>query len=327
MHRRRGLLLVLLLALAPLGRAADPYAVGSLLATWHDDTRNRDVPVKIYYPETHGAPAPGKFPVVLFSHGLGGTREGYAYLGQAWAAHGYVSVHVQHLGSDDRAYKGTLQPLRKMRQAMMDPANRTNRPLDVRFALTTLTALSTDPGFALAGHLDLSEVGVAGHSFGAHTTMVLAGAAFGNGPPPVHDPRIKAAVAMSTPIIDRSLAFTSFAGVTIPVFHMTGTKDVVRVLQGPGAKASDRRIPFDQTAHATAYLLTFEGGDHLVFSGRGVAARPGDAAFQQRVVAGSLAFWDAYLKHDPEALRWLEGGRFAADLGALGTFEQRHPRP
>jgi predicted dienelactone hydrolase len=288
---RRGLLLVLLLASAPLGRAA------------------------------------GKFPVVLFSHGLGGTREGYAYLGQAWAAHGYVSVHVQHLGSDDRAYKGTLQPLRKMRQAMMDPANRTNRPLDVMFALNTLTALSTDPGFALAGHLDLSEVGVAGHSFGAHTTMVLAGAAFGNGPPPVHDPRIKAAVAMSTPIIDRSLAFTSFAGVTIPVFHMTGTKDVVRVLQGPGAKASDRRIPFDQTAHAPAYLLTFEGGDHLVFSGRGVAARPGDAAFQQRVVAGSLAFWDAYLKHDPEALRWLEGGGFAANLGALGTFEQRHPRP
>ncbi len=291
MRPRRGLLLVLLLASAPLGRAA------------------------------------GKFPVVLFSHGLGGTREGYAYLGQAWAAHGYVSVHVQHLGSDDRAYKGTLQPLRKMRQAMMDPANRTNRPLDVMFALNTLTALSTDPGFALAGHLDLSEVGVAGHSFGAHTTMVLAGAAFGNGPPPVHDPRIKAAVAMSTPIIDRSLAFTSFAGVTIPVFHMTGTKDVVRVLQGPGAKASDRRIPFDQTAHAPAYLLTFEGGDHLVFSGRGVAARPGDAAFQQRVVAGSLAFWDAYLKHDPEALRWLEGGGFAANLGALGTFEQRHPRP
>jgi predicted dienelactone hydrolase len=325
---RRGLLLVLLLVLGPLARAADPYAVGSLLATWHDDTRNRDVPVKIYYPEAHGAPAPGKFPVVLFSHGLGGTREGYAYLGQAWAAHGYVSVHVQHLGSDDRAYKGTLQPLRKMRQAMMDPANRTNRPLDVTFALNTLTALSTDPGFALAGHLDLSEVGVAGHSFGAHTTMVLAGAAFGSGPPPVHDPRIKAAVAMSTPIIDRSLAFTSFAGVTIPVFHMTGTKDVVRLLQGPGAQPSDRRIPFDHTDHATAYLLTFEGGDHMVFSGRGVAAaRPEDAAFQQRVVAGSLAFWDAYLKHDPEALRWLEGGGFAADLGALGTFEQRHPRP
>jgi len=39
----------------------------------HDATRNRDVPVRIYVPENHSQPSP----VIIFSHGLGGSREGY----------------------------------------------------------------------------------------------------------------------------------------------------------------------------------------------------------------------------------------------------------
>src|SRR5450432_1692671 len=52
---------------------------------WNDPSRNREVPVKIYFP-TEGN---GPFPVVIFSHGLGGTREGYEYLARQWAANGY----------------------------------------------------------------------------------------------------------------------------------------------------------------------------------------------------------------------------------------------
>src|SRR6266487_2307473 len=43
---------------------------------WHDAARNRDVPAKIYFP----AASAGPFAVIIFSHGLGGTREGYEYL-------------------------------------------------------------------------------------------------------------------------------------------------------------------------------------------------------------------------------------------------------
>ena len=39
--------------------------------------------------------------MIVFSHGLGGTRDGYEYLGRHWASYGYVSVHLQHKGSDD----------------------------------------------------------------------------------------------------------------------------------------------------------------------------------------------------------------------------------
>ena len=81
-----------------------PYAAErKLLAThflrldWTDAARGRTVPAKIYYPTD----AAGPFPVIVFSHGLGGTREAYEYLARQWAANGYVSVHLQHPGSDD----------------------------------------------------------------------------------------------------------------------------------------------------------------------------------------------------------------------------------
>lgn len=70
-------------------------------AEWRDDKRNRVVPVKIYAPQVGGGP----FPVIIFSHGLGGSREGYEYIGRCWAAHGYVVVHLQHEGSDDGVWK------------------------------------------------------------------------------------------------------------------------------------------------------------------------------------------------------------------------------
>ena len=81
---------------APYKDAPGPHAVASLLEDWQDSARDRSVPVKIYYPEK----GTGPFPVVLFSHGLGGSRNGYSYLGEHWASHGYVSVHLQHVGSD-----------------------------------------------------------------------------------------------------------------------------------------------------------------------------------------------------------------------------------
>src|SRR5438128_334928 len=53
---------------------------------WKDPSRDRTVPVKIYFP-TEGD---GPFPVIVFSHGLGGNREAYEYLGRQWAANGYI---------------------------------------------------------------------------------------------------------------------------------------------------------------------------------------------------------------------------------------------
>src|SRR5262245_52892801 len=80
---------------------AGPLKVGVLRLEWKDAARNRPVPVKVYYPSELAQ----RFPVILFSHGLGGTRETYEYLGRQWASHGYVAVHLQHLGSDDAVWR------------------------------------------------------------------------------------------------------------------------------------------------------------------------------------------------------------------------------
>jgi len=45
--------------------------------TVHDTARNRDIPVRVYFPP-NDKPAP----IVLFSHGLGGPREGSKFLGE-----------------------------------------------------------------------------------------------------------------------------------------------------------------------------------------------------------------------------------------------------
>jgi len=98
--------------------------------------------VKIYYPKS----GKGPFPVIIFSHGLGGSREGYEYLGQAWAKHGYVSVHLQHLGSDDAVWRdaGLFDKMDAMRRSAFDPANAINRPRDVSFAIDELEKLKME---------------------------------------------------------------------------------------------------------------------------------------------------------------------------------------
>ncbi len=65
---------------------------------WHDTARDRTVPVRIFLPDAarHSDPCP----VVLLSHGLGGSREGFGYLGEDWAKHGYIAIVMQHIGSD-----------------------------------------------------------------------------------------------------------------------------------------------------------------------------------------------------------------------------------
>src|SRR3954452_16572480 len=54
-----------------------------------DSQRSREIPVRVYIPKESSSTA-----VVLFSHELGGTRAGSAFLGKHWAARGYVAVFV-----------------------------------------------------------------------------------------------------------------------------------------------------------------------------------------------------------------------------------------
>ena len=109
---------------------------------WQDKSRDRVVPVKLYFPKTGSGP----FPVIVFSHGLGGSRDNNPYLGNHWAGCGYVSVHMQHIGSDDSVWKG--KPLTDRTKALQGSAanlaNILNRPLDGKFVIDELEKLQRE---------------------------------------------------------------------------------------------------------------------------------------------------------------------------------------
>ena len=108
MYLRMMMAIVMSLACVLATRAAeyDPLSAGPSFEaetvewTVRDAARDRDIPLRVYLPALRAAE-----PVVLFSHGLGGSRDGCSYLGQHWAARGYVAVFLQHPGSDDSVWR------------------------------------------------------------------------------------------------------------------------------------------------------------------------------------------------------------------------------
>jgi predicted dienelactone hydrolase len=294
---------------------------------WTDASRqNREIPVRIYAPTEY----PARLPIIVFSHGLGGSREGYAYFGQHMASHGYLSVHVQHHGSDGPAIRAAVQageaPTEAFRKAATNLQNAIDRPKNVCFVLDQL-AEEDKAGHELAGRLDMDHIAVAGHSFGGFTAMACAGQGDGL----FRDQRIRSAIAMSAPAPKIG---TGYASITIPVLVMTGTLDDSPVL---GGTAQSRLQAFEQMSRNERYLVVFTGGDHMIFSGRsdalaalnlrGMAGeRKLDPQFQRHIKAISLAFLEHTLRQDAKAERWLTGADGAkASLGDMATWTVRRP--
>lgn len=316
--------------IAPATPTASPTAPASapLKLDWVDASRQRPVPVLIYLPPVTPASKSEPVPVIIFSHGLGGSREGYAYLGQHWSQAGYASVHVQHLGSDDAVWREArpAERMQAVKRAAATPANALARPADVSFVIDELTRQNQDPKSPLHGRLDLSRIGAAGHSFGGFTVMAIAGQSFRGGVSPLADSRVKAVIQMSAPVIGgQRVPQENFDNIRIPVFHMTGTLDDSPV--GDTA-AVDRRIPYDRMQHSSTSLVIFKDGDHMIFSGRmqrDPEREAADEVFQKLISKSTTAFWDAHLKNKAESRKWFYEGGFTTALGSSGTFEHKAP--
>jgi predicted dienelactone hydrolase len=284
----------------PLAAAAD-FKPAQLDWTVRDATRSRDIPVRIYLPASR-APAP----VVLFSHGLGGTRTGSSYLGLHWAARGYVAVFLQHPGSDDSVWRD--KPLTQRMAAMNRAASLENfllRVQDVGAVLNQLEAWNSEPTNALAGRLG-KQIGMSGHSFGAVTTQAVSGQSFLIGGQRLTDPRIKAAIVFSPSTPRRGSAEQAFGEVKIPWLLMTGTKDLSPIGQ---ADMKSRLGVYPALRGAPKYELVLHNAEHSAFTDR---ALPGDQEprnpnHHRVILALSTAFWDAYLRGDAHALAWLHG--------------------
>lgn len=310
-------------------RADTAYTVDTVLGEWKDQARDdRVVPYKIYY----AANAQGAQPIVIFSHGLGGSRDGAEYLLRFLAEHGYVAVAVQHKGSDTPAVMqdlqrssgsidaGTRTGLGGRLRDSISPHTAADRFRDIPFAIDQLTLMNGNDA-KLKGRLDVSRIGMSGHSFGAITVMAVSGQTFPLGGAQFTEERIKASIAYSPSKPRAGDPAAAFATIHIPVFHMTGTEDGNPL--DSSEPASNRQIPYQVMSGTDKYLVVFAGGDHMIFSGRRIEGgpRPKDDMFHGLIQKASLAYWDYYLRGSAEAKAYLTGGGFQRDLGANGTFE------
>lgn len=287
--------------------------------------------VRVHYPE-HGA---GPWPVVVFSHGLAGSRSGYGFLGKRWAEHGYVVILPNHPGSDTDAFRG--KPLKELtsnlRRATSDPAILEGRPKLISAVIDALPSLEQAVP-ALAGRLDRRHIGVGGHSYGAWTTMCIAGMTprlAAGGPLDLSDKRVTACIAMSPNGPSAISQPSDWAGCTRPLLVMTGSEDHQPSFMTPSGEdraGAWRRKAFDfAPADGTKLLAWFEGATHCTYSdgaGAGLMGdkRPDPAQVEAAAVV-SLAWWDARLRGDATAQAWLDNPASATALGPWARFERK----
>lgn len=272
----------------------------------HDVSRGKDLHVRVFYPNEAG-----KYPVIVFSHGAGGSQNCCDGLTRHWATHGYVTIQPTH---DDSAVQRRNQGeenirfMQAVRDALKKPALWESRPLDISYALDALPSLENRvPG--LAGKMDAERVGVGGHSMGSYTTEAIAGALVdlpGHTGRNFADSRVKAVLCLSPQGPGQfGLNERSFDQIALPYMGITGSLDSLGALASPGW----HKIPFERSQPGNKYHVLIEGANHMSFITPGTLlpshAKQGGDIFDYTNSA-ALAFWDAYLKGDVRAKAYLQ---------------------
>jgi len=293
--------LEVLAATAPEALTVDPAQYSSQTFDWYDTTRDRSVPAKLYLPA--GPLKPGALPLVVFSHGIGGSRDGYSYLGSYFAANGYASLHVQHVGSDRQLWHGSPWSLVFRLTEAAQETEALNRVKDMKFALSRLLA---DP---LGSNINTQRLVVAGHSYGANTSMLLAGAQVSQTPYLAKDPRFSAAVLISAPpFYGFGNPQTIVSSIDVPTLHITATADDIQI-PGYNSGVADRLALYQatgQSSRAAKVLAVFKDGSHSIFTDRmgtgGIALNPKVKVATRQLV---LAFLNTLNANDLQALeKW-----------------------
>ena len=256
-----------LLAMAlPLPLGAETPGSGPAVAdeTWIDTARQRELPVRLRWPDA--ARFAGPRPVVLFSHGLGGTREGGSVWGAAWADAGFVVLHLQHAGSDLAAVRATATSFadRSGLRASASAEQLVARLRDVGFALDEVQRRHA-AGLGRWATVRPARIGMSGHSFGAHTTLGMAGQRY-PGFDGVSETRLASFIAFSPTLPVAGDAQRAFERMARPLLCVTGTRD--QDVLGTGATPDRRAGVFAALPKGDKGQLVLQDADHMSFGGQ-----------------------------------------------------------
>lgn len=302
----------------------EPHAVKMVRGKMVDHARgNRIIALKFYYPQNHTMT---NLPLIIWSHGLGGSVDGAAFISRFLTSHGYCVLHVNHAGTDSSLWEGKPgHPWDIIKATPIPRAMTLARFADVPFVLDHLDDFLKDHP-EIGPHIDTKTIGMSGHSFGAMTTQVLCGQQFPDEQGILQDysdPRFLCGVLYS-PVpafhLTGELPQRIYGGINRPLFHMTGTDDSSPV---EGFDYTRRLDVYNNSGHADKMLMVLKDGDHMVYNGsRGkLGQNPNRELHETIIKIAALAYWDAYLKGDKTAMAWLKDGGFDAYLNAHGTFK------
>lgn len=145
----------------------------------------------------------GPYPLIIYSHGYGGSGICAPYLSEHLARLGFVVAAPDH---DDAHQANRIRPpaevnMREYLAAALklgrsgtdfDREAHAYRPRTISFVIDSMLALSEDTQSPLHGMIDPERIGMCGHSLGSFTTLACAGVG-----DDYRDDRIKAAVSIS----------------------------------------------------------------------------------------------------------------------------------
>jgi predicted dienelactone hydrolase len=241
-------------------------------------------PVQLYRPEPlpWGPRMPPQgFPLVVISHGLGGSSSSYTYLAEYLASGGIAAVAVEHAGSNDQQLYALLTG---QSDAVVQDEEFLRRPQEISLTLNTLTRL-TNTSSPLEGQLNLNRVGVVGQSFGGYTALALAGATFdmaglrqvcppstlsfnpslllqcqvvrlGDPGTRLSDRRVRSILVMN-PVGSALFGPTGYGRIAVPTFVVAGTADTI------APAFPEQIVPFTWLTTPNRHLLLINQGTHF----------------------------------------------------------------
>jgi fermentation-respiration switch protein FrsA (DUF1100 family) len=176
---------------------------------------DRPLPTTVWYPK-----AGGPYPLILFSHGLGGRPQDYAELLTAWAQAGFVVAAP--------AYPHTAAGVREFN--VLDVLN---QPADGSEVITETLG-------RLGDRIDPQRIAASGHSAGAITTLGMFTS---------RDDRLRAGLVLA----GRQIVVSPYSGAAAPLLFVHGKRDDT-------VAYADGRAAYDAVRWPKAFLTITDGG-------------------------------------------------------------------
>lgn len=263
---------------APWVRLADRYNVETTDSLpLLDKKRDRIIRTKIAVPREAQ-----NCPVIIFSHGFGGDYSAFSHSVEFWASQGYIVISPTH--GDSVRFSDTTSPRGQILnrifskspgasseekrsllvRAMEDPYYLECRLADLAFLAD---ALARGEGIEDRVHSAArrGRFGLAGHSYGAYTAEVVAGATLSpsvrNAPQSLRD-HFAAYLTISGQGSGRlGLSQNSFRPIVAPLFQITGSRD----FGADGEPPEWRLQAFEDSAALNKYSALVKGFGHRDF--------------------------------------------------------------